>query len=226
MISDTLEYFVKMDMEKFKKMGGKIDDIDIYNDRGLEYCTDGQYTLMNRWMLERVLASKPTRHIDFGGQINFLAMLAAITPVETHDIRDPGVHIGGLTFVRDDLTKTRVPSNSVASLSCLHVAEHIGLGRYGDDIDPEGFKKACHQLSRILKPGGTLYFAVPTGVAKVVFNAHRVLGASEVIRSFPNLKLVSLSGVSTGGVYANNVGLSFFDGESYGCGMFEFTKDV
>jgi hypothetical protein len=31
--------------------------------------------------------------------------------------------------------------NTALSLSCLHVAEHIGLGQYGGPLDPLGTKK-------------------------------------------------------------------------------------
>jgi len=39
--------------------------------------------------------------------------------------------------------------------------EHIGLGHYGDPIDPDGDSKALANIWRWLKPGGWLYFDVP-----------------------------------------------------------------
>ena len=33
------------------------------------------------------------------------------------------------------------------SISCLHSIEHLGLGRYGDNLDPDGYIKG----SKILK---------------------------------------------------------------------------
>ena len=38
---------------------------------------------------------------------------------------------------------------SVPSLSCLHVVEHVGLGRYGDPLDPQGSIKAMRELQRV-----------------------------------------------------------------------------
>ncbi len=40
--------------------------------------------------------------------------------------------------------------NSVESLSCMHVVEHIGLGRYGDPMDPEGDIEAIKELKRVV----------------------------------------------------------------------------
>ena len=42
---------------------------------------------------------------------------------------------------------------SVESLSCMHVVEHIGLGRYGDILDPDGDSKAISELKRALAVG-------------------------------------------------------------------------
>src|ERR1035437_9128085 len=62
----------------------------------------------------------------------------------------------------------------LVSVSCLHVAEHIGLGRYGDPIDPLGTNKALLELQRVLAPGGVLLFSMPVGRERVEFNAQRI----------------------------------------------------
>ena len=62
--------------------------------------------------------------------------------------------------------------DSVESLSYLHTMEHIGLGRYGDPIDPLGYLKGMNELQRVLKPGGKLYLSVLIGQERVEFNAY------------------------------------------------------
>lgn len=59
-----------------------------------------------------------------------------------------------------------VKTASVKSLSCLHVAEHIGIGRDGDPLDPKGTIKAAHQLTGILAPDRNLYLSLPVGKPK------------------------------------------------------------
>ena len=52
--------------------------------------------------------------------------------------------------------------------------EHIGLGRYGDSLDPKGSEKAIAELKRVIKKGGNLYISVPIDKEnRTFFNAHR-----------------------------------------------------
>lgn len=43
----------------------------------------------------------------------------------------------------------------------VSVVEHIGVGRYGDVVDPDGDIKVMKYLKRWLKPDGVLYMDVP-----------------------------------------------------------------
>jgi hypothetical protein len=47
---------------------------------------------------------------------------------------------------------------AVQSLSCLHVIEHIGLGRYGDPIDPQGPERTGREIARVLTAEGAPTF--------------------------------------------------------------------
>ena len=62
--------------------------------------------------------------------------------------------------------------------ACFSISsvEHDGLGRYGDPLDPEGDLKAMQNLKNFLKDDALVYFAVPAGIDKIVFNVHRVYG--------------------------------------------------
>ena len=54
--------------------------------------------------------------------------------------------------------------------------EHDGLGRYGDPLNPNGDLRAMWEMKKILKPNGLLFLAVPMGMDKMVWNAHRIYG--------------------------------------------------
>lgn len=54
--------------------------------------------------------------------------------------------------------------------------EHDGLGRYGDPLNPKGDLRAMGEMKKILKKDGILFLAVPVGLDKIVWNAHRIYG--------------------------------------------------
>jgi hypothetical protein len=54
----------------------------------------------------------------------------------------------------------------IVSISTI---EHIGLGHYGDPIDPDGDTKAMQRAWEWLKPGGWMYFDVPFADSYSVF---------------------------------------------------------
>ena len=57
-------------------------------------------------------------------------------------------------------------------MSCLHVAEHIGIRIYCDSININGTKDAVEELQRTLAKKGNLFFFVPIGKDSIYFNAH------------------------------------------------------
>ena len=80
----------------------------------------------------------------------------------------------------DILAQRRLPPVDV--ITCISTAEHIGLGRYGDKLDPQGDLKALRELRESLKPKGLLILTVPYGRPAVVFPAHRVYDAGRFSR--------------------------------------------
>ena len=108
----------------------------------------------------------------------------------------------------------------------MHVLEHIGLGRYGDPIDPTGDVKGARELSRSLAENGHLLVVVPVGKDKIVYNAHRIYSYESVLKLFPKLQLIETyliqDDVEKQPVY--NASENEFNKQKYGCGCFVFTK--
>src|SRR5262249_21505316 len=130
----------------------------------------------------------------------------------------------GLVPVAGDLLALPFRDRSVGSLSCIHVAEHIGLGRYGDPLDTAGTRKAAAELARVLAPGGSLYFAVPVGKPRLNFNAHRVHAPSTIVEYLAGLELVEFSAVFDDGSFRERIGLDEVADAEYGCGLFLFRR--
>ncbi len=185
---------------------------------------DTHYFYQDSWAFRRIYQSKTRSHVDVGSTITFVSFLAAVTKVTFMDIRPLEATLKNLTCIKGDILSMPFPDNSINSLSCLHVAEHIGLGRYGDPLDPDGTKKACKELARVLAPGGTLYFSLPIGKPRLCYNAHRVHSPNQILKYFHGLKLVELSGVDDLGNFKEHIDKKILDHADYGCGLFIFTK--
>ena len=134
----------------------------------------GHYFHQDIWAARKIFERNPTRHIDVGSRIDgFVAHVACFREIEVYDIRPISYKVRNIRFVQRDLMKS-AEREVCDSLSCLHVIEHFGLGRYGDDIDPWGYKLGFDHVSDLLRPGGAFYFSIPMGPQRVEFNAHRV----------------------------------------------------
>ena len=185
---------------------------------------DPHYFYQDIWAFKKINKNKPVSHVDVGSGKQFVGFLTAVTRVKFVDIRPIAARLQNLEQTKGSILKLPFADNSIESLSCLHVAEHIGLGRYGDELDPEGTKKACAELMRVLAPGGVLYFSLPLGRPRVCFNAHRIHSPQQILNYLKDLILTEFSGVDDSGVYHENISHEAFADFKYGCGLFVFTK--
>lgn len=186
----------------------------------------GHYFHQDLLVASKIYGRRPARHVDIGSRMDgFIAHLLAFMPVESIDIRDLESIIPGLTFIRSDATDlAEIPSESLESVSTLHAAEHFGLGRYGDPIDPGSCFRFMMSLQRVLAPGGRLYFAVPVGRQRLEFNAHRVFAPQTILKAFAGLELVAFDAVLDDGNLYRSASIESAAAANYACGIFEFTK--
>src|SRR6266699_1069939 len=169
-------------------------------------------------------ATRPPVHTDIGSDVGMIGVMSAFVPIEFLDIRPLDVALKGLVSKKDDLSSLTLRSDSVSSLSCLHVREHVGLGRYGDPRDPDGHVKAAEELSRVLAYGGNLYLSVPVGRERACFNAHRVFSVATVKKLFSTLDLSEFALVDDRGRFEPNKDTSAVESYEYACGLFHFVK--
>ncbi len=190
---------------------------------------DPHYFRMDLWAARKVFASGTHYHVDVGSRIDgFVSHLLSFgVEVTAIDVRPLSVHVDGLTFKRADATTmSGFADNSIASLSSLHAAEHFGLSRYGDPIDPDACFRAMRSFARVLAPRGRLLFAVPVGMQHVAFNAHRVFAPATVIDTFTSagLRLLSFDAIDDLGDFITNASPDTLARARYACGLFEFVK--
>jgi len=187
---------------------------------------DAHYFFQDLWAAKKIFAVRPAQHFDVGSRIDgFVAHVLCFMPVQVIDIRPLNCEVPGLTFLQADATNlANLADDSIGSLSCLHAAEHFGLGRYSDPIDPDACFKAMAAMQRVLRPGGRLYFSVPVGTERVEFNAHRVFDPGTILATFNRLRLLSFAAVDDNGIFHPDADPAAFAHARYACGMFEFTK--
>jgi hypothetical protein len=149
------------------------------------------YFYQDAWAFEKIVQNLPTEHVDVGSHHKFVALLSKVVPVTMVDIRPLSLPLETLTFRQGSILEMPYADRSVQSLSSMCVVEHIGLGRYGDPLDPEGTEKAMAELKRIIAPGGSLYLSVPIDdVNRTYFNAHRAFTESYLEDLFHPLEIV------------------------------------
>lgn len=192
---------------------------DRYDQAGV---VSGHYFHQDLWAARHIFDAAPIRHHDVGSRIDgFVAHLLSFRgDVTVFDIRKLDSSIDGLTFVQADATALPLPDRSIESLSCLHAAEHFGLGRYSDPIAPNASFVAMRELQRVLAPGGRLYFSVPIGRERLEFDAHRIFAASTVIATFDELRLLRFGAIDDTGRLHDPAEPGDFRNAHYACGLF------
>ena len=217
------------DKSKYMKMEGA-EPIEaknmrvILNEKTSTTSIDYHYFYQDIWAFKKIYESKCKQHIDVGSKVDFVGFLSVFTEITFIDIRPLIVYLEKFKSIKGNILSLPYEENSVSSLSCLHVAEHIGLGRYGDILDPYGTKKAAKELTRVLAKGGNLYFSLPIGKPRICFNAHRVHSTQQILEYFSELKLIEISGINDDGVFIKNIEMGTLDSCEFGCGLFWFTK--
>ncbi|MFZ5502722.1 MAG: class I SAM-dependent methyltransferase [Pseudomonadota bacterium] len=217
------------ELRQYKRMEGAedISSRDLYpvlDERTSTTAFDTHYFYQDIWAFRKILESKAASHVDVGSKVDYVGFLSTITRVTFIDIRPLITDLPNFEGKSGSILDMPYEDGSIHSLSCLHVAEHIGLGRYGDPLDPLGTVKSCRELQRVLAPGGSLYFGLPIGNPRVCFNAHRIHSTAQIMEYFSGLTLTEFSFVTDAGKFLQNVELSVAKDAKYGCGLFQFTK--
>ncbi len=198
------------------------------DDKTAQLPFDAHYVYHTAWAARVIAQLRPLRHIDISSYTYFSTLLSAFVPVEFYDYRPADIHLSNLVCGQADLCRLRFADQSIPSLSCMHTIEHIGLGRYGDVLDPLGDCKALAELQRVLAPGGSLVIVVPIGRPRIQFNAHRIYDPKMIERELGelNLKMWSLLPDDWRQGLLDNPDHTFAISQNYGCGCFWFERPV
>lgn len=223
-IVDYLKFISKDSSHRFPVRF--VDFFPQVRDKTLKTGFDRHYVYHTAWAARKVAEIKPQLHVDISSSLYFSSIVSAFVPVSFYDYRPADLQLSDLQSGHCDLLSLPFESNSISSLSCMHTVEHVGLGRYGDPINPEGDLLAINELKRVLSVGGSLLFVVPVGKERIEYNAHRIYSLEQIINYFKDLDLFEFvlipekSGAPIIGASAEQVRM-----EKYACGCFWFKKN-
>lgn len=228
----NLLYFTKYfsDIIKYKKLNGNIDIF--FPVLGEHKKTSGvitdHYFYQDLLVASYIFKNKPIKHIDIGSRIDgFVANVASFRKIEVFDLRKNFIKFKNIKFKILNLTKIKKTyHNCTDSISCLHTIEHFGLGRYGDEIDPDSYKKAFNNLIKMLKKNGLLYISFPiSNINKTFFNLERKFAPKDILKWSSELKLLNFDYIDEKQNLNLNVDLLNLNKKIYkGCGIYTFEK--
>lgn len=181
---------------------------------------DPVYFYQDTWCAKKIFENKPIRHYDVGSKVDMVGIISQYVPTTMIDIRPIELSLEGLSFKKGDITNLPFKNDEVESLSSICVVEHIGLGRYGDPLDPFGSERAASELKRVLAKNGNLYISVPIDSSnKVYFNAHRSFTREFILELFSPLELIEESYI-----YGKELEKNYDKNKGFGTGLFHFRK--
>lgn len=162
----------------------------LVDDRG-ETPLEVTYFFQDAWAFQKIVNATPSRHVDVGSHHKFVSLLAQVVPTTMVDIRPLPVELWNLEFVTGSILDLPFPDGSIPSVSSICVIEHIGLGRYGDALDPDGTRKAVDELKRIVTGAGDLYISLPIDdETHTYYDAHRTFTEEDALRMFEPFEVI------------------------------------
>ena len=183
---------------------------------------DITYFYQDTWAARKIFEMKPRHHCDVGSHAKTMGLLSQFVPVTMVDIRPLEVNLDNLLSVKGSILGLPFQDNSISSISSLCVVEHIGLGRYGDPVDPFGSEKAIGELQRVVSSGGIILFSVPVDSQdRVYFNAHRAFTRDYVLKLFSGFVLLEEKYI-----YGFSMVDAYEPAGGFGTGLFMFRKVV
>lgn len=189
---------------------------------------DRHYVFHTAWALRVLSEIRPSQHVDVSSSLYFVSSVSAFIPTRFIDYRPAELGLSGLFCGAGSLMSLPFEDGCISCLSCMHVVEHVGLGRYGDSFDVDGDLKAMDELLRVLTPGGHLLLVLPVGgEARIQFNAHRIYTYPQVVEMTTGCEIAEFALIPDDGA---SVGLirhadpMLANQQRYGCGCFHFIK--
>jgi len=215
------------DLKKYKKINKN--NIFVFSTGNLKPCIfdktndtqiDAVCFYQDTWCAKKIFEQKPSHHYDIGSNVEMVGIISQFVPTTMIDIRPINLKLDRFLFIKGNILSLPFENNSLKSISSICVIEHIGLGRYGDKLDPWGSEKAINELKRVLAIDGSLYISLPVNTENIIyFNSHRSFTRDCILSLFQSLKLMEEKYIYKTKMYNN-----YDPAKGFGTGLFHFKK--
>lgn len=142
---------------------------NLVGDRNVEYT----------WIATK-MPHGPGTALEVGCGSSYMGLLAArrgfcVLAIDVAEVQWPYSH-PNLSFLRGDVLELDLEPESFDLMINCSTLEHIGLGRYGDQVHEEGDLRAMQRLNRFLRATGFMLLTIPVGKDANFPQLHRVYG--------------------------------------------------
>ena len=142
------------------------------------------------WAFKTLSKNSIVELVDIGSNLSFITFASSVSKIKCIDIRPHKIILENVDFAIGNITNLPFENESINNISSLSVIEHIGLGRYGDEIDLFGMEKSAMEFTRVLKKNGNLIISFPFGKKNIIeFNAHRICNFEYINQLFKNYNI-------------------------------------
>lgn len=181
---------------------------------------DFGYSDLTQRIYEIVCELIETENLKLGADIGCetgahpaIQIAAGIEKCDVFEIRDIKVDHKRVNVQLIDLCNDANLEPKYDLITCISTIEHIGLGRYGDPLDPSGDLKMMNAIRKLMKSGGFVVMVFPCHPdyeGHVVFNAHRLYTQYRIAKLFEGFEIVDIPGVKE-----NDLNVGMFGGVPY-----------
>ncbi len=136
------------------------------------------------------LGNKQFSILDVGSPKMFTSTLSASHHVNSLVLANPSDSLSNTNYILHDVSDVLPFENNTFDIFTSTVSiPLLGLGRYGDKVDPNAIENFIQELTRVMKDGSTLYISMCLGHNILCFNNGYYLTLEKIEQLFSKFKL-------------------------------------
>jgi hypothetical protein len=154
--------------------------------------TDKYRFYQNHWFMERIKNVSAEKILDIGTNLELIGAASAVIPGTSIQPFQEDLHIDSLEIKDCALSNANIQDKSQSLTTSLSFIETVGMGQYGEELDPLAGIKLLKEINRIIAPGGSFIGSMAIGRDSFIdFNKRRGIEKKEALKIFPDFEIIS-----------------------------------